>query len=1018
MLIKPLAYKGPADHLTSLFSEQSLFEGLKLLIQRKLFDWQFDQGTEIVSGKFESDSKIVESEISWPLDKSGSHCNCSNQLPCIHVAALAIETKCRIDAIKQPIKEVYDNETLWHSTLLWLKKQSFDPYPNMARHRLVYLLKREENEFFVSFYKAYLTQDGKYQLKEKFNYREIQFKKLPKFISLHDQSIIFQCQKAADRVTTEDNVFPLSKIANNSCDSIFKQMLSSHRCFWKASSRPPLKIKEVHSTDEKLELVTQHHYLDLQNNQILSYIGNSNSKSISDSELRPKILISSYQIDFPWTNGLPNSMDAGLIRFVDQFNTEWTFESLKNIEKDLSQHQKQSIAKYIRQIQTVGTIKGHYEEPVAQKFDIADRALNITFSQLVVWLAGLVDCGWQVEITDSFKMNSTEVDDWYIDLGEQQDWFELELGIKVNDQSINIMPYLVKAIAKGQIDPTSKDQSDLQIQLETGEIVTLAGSRVSQILLTLMELFDRKPLTETNRVKLPLSYLPRISQLTKVEEKYLWQGSDYLKQKITQLSQAKPDELNLPKTLKATLRDYQKSGVNWLHFLKNNHLGGILADDMGLGKTLQTLTMLLIEQSNRQLKKPALIIAPTSLLFNWKNEASKFAPSLNLHLFYGSQRHESLESFSEYDVIVTSYGIVQRDIKDLKKYLFHSIILDEAQAIKNSKTKVARCCFSLNSEYRLCLTGTPLENHLGEIWSLFNFLMPGFLGSEAQFNRIFRTPIEKEFDDTRQKELSKRIAPFMLRRTKTEVARELPPKTEFERIIEMPEAQADVYEAVRLSMSNEIQKALKQSQSGKNQLLISNALLRLRQICCHPKMIKLESSHDIHESAKLEWLANTLPEMIEEGRYVLIFSSFTTMLDIVEEELQSLNIPNLKLTGKSGNRGQLVDDFQSGKYPVFLISLKAGGVGLNLTRADTVIHTDPWWNPAAEDQASDRAYRIGQDKPVFVYKLITRGTVEERILAMQKKKQQLSDKIYANSLKSIDKIRDIDWETLFQPIEE
>jgi SNF2 family DNA or RNA helicase len=432
---------------------------------------------------------------------------------------------------------------------------------------------------------------------------------------------------------------------------------------------------------------------------------------------------------------------------------------------------------------------------------------------------------------------------------------------------------------------------------------------------------------------------------------------------------------------------------------------------------MQTLAHILIEKKSGRLKSPCLVIAPTSLLSNWQQEAQKFAPSLKFMKLAGTKRKGLFAQMAKMDLVVTSYGLVLRDINKLRKTRFHLLILDEAQVIKNTRSKITAAVNDLYSNQRVCLTGTPMENHLGELWSLFHFLMPDFLGSEYQFNQLYRQPIEKNQDYLRQTLLAKRVAPLMLRRTKNEVAKELPSKTEMVTLIELEEAQADLYETIRISMMEQVDKVLSLETNNRNQFLIGNALLKLRQVCCHSNLIKLESAQKLNASAKISWLKSRLPTMVDQGRRVLLFSSFTSMLDIIATELEGMSIPYLMLTGKSKHRGKLVEQFQKSNVPVFLISLKAGGVGLNLTAADTVIHYDPWWNPAAEQQANDRAYRIGQDKPVFVYKLITKGTVEEKIQQMQQQKNKLAQGLYDQEALDTMNLTSEDWQALFQPID-
>ena len=450
--------------------------------------------------------------------------------------------------------------------------------------------------------------------------------------------------------------------------------------------------------------------------------------------------------------------------------------------------------------------------------------------------------------------------------------------------------------------------------------------------------------------------------------------------------------------LQATLRDYQLAGFHWMQFLARHGLHGILADDMGLGKTLQTLAHILTEKhSGRSRGLPTLVIAPTSVVPNWRAEALRFTPSLRVLVLNGPDRKKYYRSIPHADIVLTSFALLQRDIDKLAAVPFHIVVLDEAQYIKNPRSKMAQAACKLVARNRLCLSGTPIENHLGELWSLMHFLVPGFLGTEDAFNKRFRTPIEKDGDMERNAILKSRVAPLILRRTKDQVAKELPPKTELVHLIELNTGQKDLYETVRATMNKRVREAIAARGIEQSQIVFLDALLKLRQICCHPKLLPEDYSNDVVESAKLDFLTELLALLIEEGRRILLFSQFTSMLSLIEAHLVNEKIPYLKLTGASKDRGKLVEDFQNGKAPVFLISLKAGGTGLNLTAADTVIHYDPWWNPAAEAQATDRAYRIGQNNPVFVHKLLCQDTVEERIHKLQQEKGKLAAGILADA---------------------
>jgi len=453
-------------------------------------------------------------------------------------------------------------------------------------------------------------------------------------------------------------------------------------------------------------------------------------------------------------------------------------------------------------------------------------------------------------------------------------------------------------------------------------------------------------------------------------------------------------KVDIPKNLNADLREYQEDGISWLNFLYEYNFSGILADDMGLGKTLQMLAHLQNLKEKGVLTKPSLIIMPTSLIGNWKSEANKFTPNLNILSLYGSNRFELLKDIKNYDIILTTYQLASKDEEILQEEDFLYIILDEAQKIKNPRTKMARSIKSFNSDYRVALSGTPIENHLGELWSIFSFLMPGFLSSLTLFKRYYQNPIEKENNFERQHILNNKIKPFMLRRTKDNVIDELPDKTEIIKYVQFNPAQIKLYESIRVAMEKEVRDMIIKKGIASSHITILDALLRLRQVCCDPSLLKNREDEDLIESAKLELFLELVEELLEEGRKILVFSQFTSMLKIIENHLIKRDVKYSKLIGSTKNRDAVIDKFRNGESDIFLISLKAGGVGLNLVEADTVIHYDPWWNPAVENQATDRAYRIGQTKAVFVYKLIVQNSIEEKIIELQNKKKGLQDNLY------------------------
>ena len=449
----------------------------------------------------------------------------------------------------------------------------------------------------------------------------------------------------------------------------------------------------------------------------------------------------------------------------------------------------------------------------------------------------------------------------------------------------------------------------------------------------------------------------------------------------------------LPKSTVATLREYQTKGYSWLWFLYKYGLNGILADDMGLGKTLQTLT-LWQKAKEKDGKEPTLVICPTSVVFNWENEIEKFAPNLKFLTLSGVDRKNNFKNIPKFDVVITSYALIRRDIDQLKKYDFRYIILDESQNIKNSQSQTSKAVKILKAKHKLALSGTPIENRLEELWSVFDFLMPGFLFDAPEFNNRYVYPIVEKEDKQVERRLKSQIFPFILRRMKRDVAKDLPDKIEAVAYCELTPEQKDLYLQVLDSTKEELFKSIETVGLEKSRMSIFSALLRLRQICCHPRLYDKEGMLGINESGKFEHLQSMLEEIISEGHRILLFSQFVGMLDIIKVWLENKGIKHEYLSGSTKDRQAVVERFNTDPtIPIFLVSLKAGGTGLNLTGADYVIHYDPWWNPAVEDQATDRAYRIGQTKKVFVYRLITKGTVEEKIQRLKSKKRSLVDSV-------------------------
>lgn len=478
-------------------------------------------------------------------------------------------------------------------------------------------------------------------------------------------------------------------------------------------------------------------------------------------------------------------------------------------------------------------------------------------------------------------------------------------------------------------------------------------------------------------------------------------------QRLESLSDWTPSQ---PEGLIATLRDYQLEGYQWLARLSAWGVGGVLADDMGLGKTVQTLGALLERGSGG----PALVVAPTSVGENWVREAEKFAPRLNALLYRDSDRAQLVESAGENDLVIVSYQLLQRDAKRFASRAWNTLVLDEAQFIKNSQTKTSQAVRQIDADWRIGLSGTPLENHLGELWSLFRTLSPGLLGSWDRFRNRFADPIERHKDDERRKSLARLVRPFILRRTKDKVLKELPPRTEITLQAELSPAERKRYEDARLAALAELSGVGEDDQqAGQKRIRTLAWLTRLRQLSCHPRLV--DSSWN-KSSAKLDLLSSLIEELREGEHRALVFSQFVKHLSVIREMLDEKGVSYQYLDGATPakERQRRVDAFQDGEGELFLISLKAGGTGLNLTGADYVIHLDPWWNPAVEDQATDRAHRIGQERPVTVYRLVAEGTIEEQILALHADKREL----VAGVLDGTDRAAKMDTEDLIQLIKE
>ncbi len=603
----------------------------------------------------------------------------------------------------------------------------------------------------------------------------------------------------------------------------------------------------------------------------------------------------------------------------------------------------------------------------------------------------LAATGFRIEYEPGFPHDElVDIDAWHADIQPSGNaWFDVSLGIDVGGQRVDLLPILRRVLADPafpRVAPARENKrAAWRVMVDENRSVEIPLARLRALIEPLLEWLEGGEALRLHRSQ------ARALQALADDTQLHWRGGDALRAQLALLDHA-TRSARAPKGFKATLRPYQREGLAWLDFLGAAGLGGILADDMGLGKTVQVLAHLLGEKQRGRLDAPALVVAPTSLVGNWQAEAARFAPALKVLVIHGADRADRYDEIAAHDLVIITYPLLPRDRDKLIEAKFSLLVLDEAQAIKNAASQAAQVVREIPATRRLAMTGTPLENHLGELWAQFDAVEPGLLGSQRQFARHYRTPIEKHGDRERQQRLNRRIGPLLLRRRKDDVLTDLPPKTEIVRTLELEDDQRALYETLRLAQHERVRQAVAERGLTQSGIIVLDALLKLRQACCDPRLVKLASAKKVKASAKLDALLELLDGLLADGRRVLLFSQFTEMLGLIETALHQRGIAHHTLTGQTPARERtaMVKRFQQGGVPLFLISLKAGGVGLNLTAADTVIHYDPWWNPAVEAQATDRAHRIGQEKPVFVYRLICKGTVEEKIQAMQGRKAELA----------------------------
>ena len=619
-----------------------------------------------------------------------------------------------------------------------------------------------------------------------------------------------------------------------------------------------------------------------------------------------------------------------------------------------------------------GSIFSNVYNPVSQDKDSEDSPFNI-----INWLNEHHD---DLEI-NGFLFEQTQGNKQYVigrskidlEIRENNDWFDIHAVVHFGPYQIPFVDLKNHILNKIR-----------EFKLPSGQIAVIPEQWFAQYS-NLLQFSEG-----SNQLKLKKHHIGLINDFSTSELAIV--SMDRKLKKLANFEEI--EEIDIPKAFHGLLRPYQKAGYDWFHFLRKYNFGGCLADDMGLGKTVQTLALLQkVKEDNHEIgaHTTSLIIMPTSLVYNWMNEAKKFAPKLKIHAHTGTFRNKDIEIFSNYDVVITTYGITRVDIEILKTFFYEYIILDESQNIKNPASKSFKSVKTLKSKHKLILSGTPVENTVNDLWTQMSFINPGLLGSQSLFYTEFVIPIEKKKDEEKASKLQVLIKPFVLRRTKTQVATELPPKTENLFYCQMSEEQKEYYEEIKSEYRNELLLNLENGGFKKSQVQVLQGLTKLRQIANHPRMIDEDYTGD---SGKFENVIHTLENVLSRGHKVLVFSQFVRHLAIYRKYFDAEKTPYAYLDGATAKRGQVVKEFQSNKdIKLFLISIKAGGVGLNLTEADYVFILDPWWNPAVEQQAIDRTHRIGQNKNVFIYKFITKDTVEEKILALQNRKRKVAESL-------------------------
>jgi len=648
-------------------------------------------------------------------------------------------------------------------------------------------------------------------------------------------------------------------------------------------------------------------------------------------------------------------------------------------------------------------------------------ACAFTSRALTQWRA----LGWRVDVDAGYPFRVLErAPAWYAEIApcdDRPDWFGFELGVELDGRRVDLLAAVLELLeradadADGGLESLASSRATWAVRITDTHFLNVPRDLLRAILRVVAELYQgdhRRGREFPSARALALAELD--AAFSSARTPIAWTDPGGVAARARRV-RAPLTCAAAPGGLCASLRPYQAEGVAFLQRLREAGVGGILADEMGLGKTLQSIAHLCVERDAGRLQQPALVVAPTTLMGNWSREIARFAPHLRVVVLHGPDRHRRCTAARTADVVVTTYPVLVRDEAWFAELPFSVALLDEAQTIKNARSQARRALDRVQATSRICLTGTPVENHLGELWSIFDWLAPGLLGDQLSFQRFWRQPIEGRRDAERLAALRGVVEPYILRRLKRDVATELPPKTELAVPVELGGKQRELYEAIRVAAHADVRRTIRAKGFAASSIAILDALTKLRQVCCDPRLVAMDAARPVGESAKLDSLLQMLGEQLGSGHRVLVFSQFTSMLAIAAEALRDRRVRFLMLTGETRDRQRMVDAFEGGEADVFLISLKAGGTGLNLTSADTVVHYDPWWNPAAQAQATDRAYRIGQRRPVFVHSLYVAGSVEERVIALQGKKRWLSSAVLGDDGGAA--VGEDDIEELFAPLE-